>query len=133
SKVVTGTRIEHAGMGEPVSAWPSAFQGVFAGVGLTVVAVAVGTLIFGTYGYGIFLLTPFVIGAVTAYVANLRADMGAGETALVDVMAVLVGSLMLGAVGVEGGIFVIMAGPLGLAMAGIGGLLWSGMGSRVRR
>jgi len=98
------------------------YSGVFAGVGLTLVAVTVSTLIFGTYGYGLFLLTPFVIGAVTAYVANLRRTWIWGDS---------IGrrdgdcdrSLMLVAVAVEGVICIIMAAPIGIAMALIGALL----------
>jgi uncharacterized membrane protein YhaH (DUF805 family) len=127
------TPVEHPGIQEAVSPWPSAFQGVFAGVGLTLVAVAVSTLIFGTYGYGLFLLTPFVIGVATAYVANLRADMGLGETGLIVVMAVAVGSLALVAVAVEGLICIVMAAPIGLAMALIGGLLGREMALLKRR
>jgi hypothetical protein len=129
----SGTPVEHPGVQELVSAWPSAFQGVFAGVGLTLVAVAIGTLIFGTYGYGLFLLTPFVIGAITAYVANFRADLGLGETALVVVMAIAIGSLALVAVAVEGLICIIMAAPLGLGMALIGGILGRSMALLTRR
>src|ERR1700682_226098 len=43
--------------------WISVAQGVLAGVGLTVFAVAVGALVFGTYGYGMFVAMPFVVGA----------------------------------------------------------------------
>jgi uncharacterized membrane protein YhaH (DUF805 family) len=129
----SGSLVERAGIQEAGLVWPSAFQGVFAGVGLTLVAVVVSTLIFGTYGYGLFLLTPFVIGVVTAYVANSRADMGLGRTALIVVMAVAVGSLALVAVAVEGLICIVMAAPIGLAMALIGGLLGREMALLKRR
>jgi hypothetical protein len=52
---------------------------VLAGVGVIVLAVAVGALVFGSYGYGMFVVSPFVIGATTAYLANRRRDLGARE------------------------------------------------------
>src|SRR5215470_5829949 len=84
SKVTPESRAnaDYAVIPEPVSVWPPAFLGVFAGVSLTLIAVAVGALVFRTYGYGLFLLTPFVIGAITGYVANSRADIGIRKTAL---------------------------------------------------
>jgi len=122
-----------AGMREPVSLWPAAFLGIVAGVGLTLVAVAVSTLIFRTYGNGLFLLTPFVIGLITAYIANLKADIGLGETALTVTIAIGVASLALVAVALEGVICIIMAAPLGLGMALIGGALGHAMALLTRR
>src|SRR5438132_1586781 len=58
-------------------AWPAAAQGVVAGMALTLFAVAVGALVFGTYGFGMFVASPFVIGAATAYFANRKVDVGA--------------------------------------------------------
>jgi len=129
----TPTIAAHAAMREPVSLWPQAFLGVFAGVGLTLVAVAVGTLIFGTYANGLFLITPFVIGVITGYIANFRADIGVGETILAVVAAVAVGSLALVVVALEGVICIIMAAPLGLGMALIGGVLGRAMVLLTRR
>jgi hypothetical protein len=62
-----------------------AFEGAFAGMGLTVLAVALSTLVFGVYGTGLFVASPLIIGAVTAYIGNYRrryrrgGDVGAGQ------------------------------------------------------
>src|SRR5262245_46122155 len=117
----------------PISIWGAALLGVLAGIGLTLAAVAMGTLAFGTYGYGLFLLTPFVIGVITAYVANYRADIGTGRTALSVAIAVLLGGLGLVAVALEGLICIIMAAPLGMGMALIGGVLGRAMALRAKR
>ena len=45
---------------------PAAAQGLVAGMALTLVAVAIGTLVFRVYGWGVFVASPFVVGAVTA-------------------------------------------------------------------
>jgi uncharacterized membrane protein YhaH (DUF805 family) len=129
----TRTIAGHAGMRKEVSLWPAAFLGIFAGVGLTLVAVAVSTLIFGIYGNGLFLLTPFVIGLITAYIANLNADIGLWETALTVVVALAVASLAVVAAALEGLICIIMAAPLGLCMALIGGALGRAMALLKRR
>jgi uncharacterized membrane protein YhaH (DUF805 family) len=126
-------RVSVAGPPEPISILAAAVLGVLAGAGLTLVAVALSTLVFGTYGYALFLLTPFVIGIVCAYIANYRADIGGGQTALAVTIAVVLGSLTLVAVAVEGLICIIMAAPLGLGMALIGGVLGRAMALQARR
>jgi uncharacterized membrane protein YhaH (DUF805 family) len=108
--------------GTPHLLWVAG-AGVLAGIGLTLLAVTVGTLIFGTYGMGLFLLTPFVIGAMTAYIANHKSDIGGGRTALSVVIATGLGSLALVLVALEGIVCIIMAAPLGLGVALIGGVL----------
>jgi uncharacterized membrane protein YhaH (DUF805 family) len=52
-----------------------AFKGALVGMALTVLSVALSTLVFGVYGAGLFVASPFIIGAVTAYIGNRRADM----------------------------------------------------------
>jgi uncharacterized membrane protein YhaH (DUF805 family) len=118
---------------EPISIWASGVFGVLTGVGLTLVAVALGTLVFGTYGHSLFLLTPFVIGTISAYIANYRGGIGGRGTAWAVVIAVLLGSLTLVAAAIEGLICIIMAAPLGLGMALIGGVLGRSMALQRRR
>jgi uncharacterized membrane protein YhaH (DUF805 family) len=127
------TTVTHAGTSQPISLWASAVRGVLAGAGLTSGAVALGTLVFGTYGSALFLLTPFVVGIVSAYTANHREDIGGRQTALTVFIAVLLGSLTLVAVAVEGVICIVMAAPLGLGMALIGGVLGRAMALQARR
>src|SRR5262249_48939057 len=65
------------------SDWVAAAQAVVAGMGLTLASVAAGALIFGAYGFGMFVVSPFVIGAMAGYLANRRVDIGPLRTALV--------------------------------------------------
>jgi len=125
--------ITQAATSEPVPILASALLGVLAGIGLTLAAVALVTLVFRDYGGALFMLTPFVIGAVSAYIANYREDIGGGQTALTVAIAVLLGSLMLVAVALEGVVCIIMAAPLGLGMALIGGVLGRAMALQARR
>src|SRR6185295_18274385 len=61
--------------------WAAAAQGLFLGVAVTLFAVATGALLFGSYGFGIFVASPFTIGATTGYFANRRADLSPLGTA----------------------------------------------------
>jgi uncharacterized membrane protein YhaH (DUF805 family) len=107
----------------PGPAWAAAAQGVVAGMGLMLFAVAVGTLVFGTYGYGVFLLTPFIVGATTGYFANRKGDAGESRTWMMVAGATALGSIALVIAALEGLICIIMAAPLGLGAAWVGGLL----------
>jgi len=126
------TVVTRAGTSQPIL-WASAARGVLAGVALTSVAVALGTLVFRAYGSTLFLLTPFVVGIVSAYAANHQADIGGRQTAFTVFMAVLLGGLTLVAVAVEGVICILMAAPLGLGMAMLGGVLGRAMALQARR
>src|SRR5262249_29620685 len=73
----------------------AAAEGVVAGVALTVAAVVIGALVFKTYGYGIFVFAPFAVGAMTAYLANRRQDIGLWRTVLLVLVATTFGGLAL--------------------------------------
>src|SRR5262245_59289279 len=111
----------------------AAVPGVIVGVGLMIVAVAIGTLIFGTYGYGLFLLTPFVIGIATAYIANYQGDIGSGWTALSVMIALAIGSVGLILSALEGLICILMVAPLAVGAAWLGGMAGRAMALRGKR
>src|SRR5262245_57706084 len=100
-----------------------AFKGTCAGVGLTVLAVALSTLVFGVYGTGLFVVSPLIIGAVTGYIGNRRVDMGLRATwALVKSAAALSGLALL-ALALEGLICIVVIAPLWLLLSAIGGFI----------
>jgi hypothetical protein len=107
----------------PDTGWSAVAQGLIAGVGLTLTAVAVGALVFGTYGYGMFMISPFVIGAITAWLGNRRRDIGAARTLTLLAGATGLGGLALVGVALEGIVCIVLAAPLGFVMAWIGGVL----------
>jgi uncharacterized membrane protein YhaH (DUF805 family) len=127
------TTVTHVGTSQRIAIWASAAQGVLAGVALTLVSVALGTLVFGTYGAALFLFTPFVIGTVCAYIANHRDDIGGRQTAFAVVIAIVLGGLMLLALALEGAVCIVMAAPLALGMALLGGVLGRAMALHARR
>ncbi len=117
----------------PSTNWQQAAQGVIAGVALTLLAVAVGALLFGSYGYGIFVVTPFVVGLMTAYFANRKIDMGASRTTKLTLIATLLGGIALIAVALEGLVCILLAAPIGVGLAAVGGLLGRAVALHSRR
>ncbi|WP_337185797.1 SRPBCC family protein [Phenylobacterium sp.] len=107
-----------------------AVVGVVAGMGLCVFAVAVSALVFGIYGYGVFVLAPVLMGLVTGYMANRRADLSARSTMNLALLSAILGGFMLVAFALEGIICLIMAAPLALACAGAGGAIGREMAIR---
>lgn len=117
----------------PRSDWVAAAQGVVAGMAMTLAGVAVGTLLFGSYGYGLFVVSPLVIGAITAYVANRDRDLGAWRTARLVVGATALGGAALVFSALEGLVCIVLASPLGFGIALLGSLLGRAMALRSRR
>ncbi|HEY2034495.1 MAG TPA: DUF805 domain-containing protein [Rhizomicrobium sp.] len=108
---------------KPSGDWPVAVQGVLAGAALTLFAVAVGALIFGTYGFGMFVVSPFVIGATTAFLANRKGDIGRKRTFQAVVAGLALGGVGLVVGALEGIVCIVLAAPLALGAAAIGAAL----------
>ena len=97
--------------------------GVIACVGVTIVAVALSTLMFSVYGFGLFVFAPFVIGAITAFVVNSKTDIGAKRTNQLLAVATAIGAIGLVAVALEGIICVVLVAPLAFGVAVLGGMM----------
>lgn len=102
--------------------WPLAVQGALAGMMFIVAAVALSTLVFGAYGYGVFLVTPYVMGLATAMIANRQADIGRRATTRLVFGALALGGAALVLTAIEGAACVVMAAPLAAGMAYLGGI-----------
>jgi hypothetical protein len=113
--------------------WRSALQAIVAGMALTLCAVAVGTLVFGTYGYGLFFVSPFLIGAIAAYLANRNGDIGFRRTTSVVAAAAVFGALSLLGVALEGLICIVVAAPLAVLAALLGSLFGRAAALHTRR
>jgi uncharacterized membrane protein YhaH (DUF805 family) len=115
------------------SGWFSAVQGMIAGMAVTLFAVAVGALVFGTYGLGVFFVAPFVIGATTGYLVNRKADMGKGRTAALVLGATALGGIALVVAALEGIVCIVLAAPLAFLAALIGGVLGRAVALNTKR
>ena len=81
--------------------------------------------------HGLFVATPFVMGAVSAFAFNRGGPRPAGTTVLVAVGAVLLagGAVLLFAL--EGALCLMMAAPLGVALASMGAFLGRALAVRL--
>jgi hypothetical protein len=105
------------------SKWLVAIQGMLVGMAFTVASVALGALVFGTYGYGMFVLSPLMIGALTGYLANRQRDIGTGPTAGLALGATALGGVALIVAALEGIVCLLLAFPLTLGLALLGGVI----------
>jgi len=98
---------------------------VVAGVLLAVLAVHLGIRVMRTSGYGLwlFVLTPFAMGACTGFFYNHgRGSAGHGTTPLV-IGTALAACLVLLVTAGEGAICLVMALPIALPLAALGGVV----------
>jgi hypothetical protein len=102
--------------------WKVSAQGIVAGGALTVIAVALGALAFGVYGFGMFVIAPLVIGSVTAFLVNRKGDVGSRRTSRTIYAALALGGVALVVGALEGIVCIVMAAPLVVGAAYIGGL-----------
>lgn len=98
-------------------------QGVLAGVAIIVLAVLVSAVTFGAYGWGLFVMTPLLVGMTTGYLANRRTIMSGRRTTLVVLAAAALGTVALVMVALEGAMCILLAAPLGAAVAALGGAI----------
>ena len=99
----------------------SALLGILVSVIIGSIAVAIITLTTRSYGMALFLGTPFVLGAVTAYIHNYAHPRTSKETTVVVMLGLFFvgGSMMLFAL--EGLVCLLMALPIGIVAAELGG------------
>lgn len=101
----------------------SVIQGVLAGFTLVVLGVFASTLVFHVYGWGLFVLTPFMVGLTTAYLANRAAPLSSDASLGLVMSAAGLGGLALLLFALEGLVCIFLAAPLGAAMAAVGGVI----------
>jgi uncharacterized protein YndB with AHSA1/START domain len=96
-------------------------QGLVAGMAIIVLAVLISAVTFGAYGWGLFVMTPFLVGITTAYLANRRTPLRSGRTLPLVVAAAALGTAALVFLALEGIVCILMAAPLGALAAAAGG------------
>jgi len=92
---------------------------IFVGVGMMLFSVAV----LGGYGASLFLGTPFVMGFVVGFLLNRDAPRGALLTLWAAYLSLIVVGVVILLIAVEGLFWLLMAAPLALLLASLGGLL----------
>jgi hypothetical protein len=102
--------------------WRSSLVGMLAGASVGLLGSACWTLVFGDYGWGLFLGTPLVMGFVAARLANQHEDIGRSASCKVALWSVLLGGLAMLALAIEGLVCLLMAVPLIAVIAVLGAL-----------
>jgi hypothetical protein len=97
--------------------------GLLAGMAIIVLAVLVSAVTFGAYGWGLFVMTPFLVGITTGYMINIKSDRGWIPTAELVLAAAGLGSLALVVLALEGILCLLMAAPLAIPVVLLGGAL----------
>jgi uncharacterized membrane protein YhaH (DUF805 family) len=102
---------------------PSALLAIAAGMAIGLGMLALSVYGLSSYGLSLFLGTPFVIGALTAFLFNRRYPASAKETQQVVLMTLAcVGGVLL-VTAAEGALCLIMAAPLGIGIGAMGAAL----------
>jgi uncharacterized membrane protein YhaH (DUF805 family) len=108
------------------------------------VSVGLGVVIGGTmfvasvyllnsYGGSLFLGTPLMMGAATAYFFNRTSSHGFGLSALLGALSVLFGCVAMLLFAFEGVLCLLMALPMAVPVAALGGLLGKAIADASRR
>jgi hypothetical protein len=85
--------------------------------------VAIGTIVIGAYGWGLFVALPFCLGMFSVLLHSYHKPRDWGDCAIVSLLPVWVVGVALILVAMEGIICVVMAAPFALGLAGLGGAL----------
>lgn len=102
---------------------PSALVSVCAGVAVGLAMLLLSVIWLESYGFALFMGTPFAVGVVTGYLFCRRYPATGWETAQVVILAALLSSLVAFTVGMEGAVCLLMLAPLGLVIAIMGGVV----------
>ncbi len=91
-----------------------------AGVLVAVVAVGIGVTTIRSYGGWLFIVTPFAMGACTAFFYNRGRDVSVSATTSLVLVTALFAAITLFAVAFEGAICLVMALPIAIPLTLLG-------------
>lgn len=101
--------------------------GLLAGIALIVLAVLISAVTFGAYGWGLFVMTPFLVGITTGYLVNSESDLGSSRTMKLAIASAGLGSLALVVLALEGIVCILLAAPLAVPIVMLGAALGRGL------
>ena len=102
------------------SSLKSALLGVATAVGVGFLMIFVSIYGFGVYGVALFFLTPFVMGASSAFLFNRPAPRELGQTLLVALASTVIAGAGMMLFALEGLVCLIMAFPIAAVIAVLG-------------
>ena len=105
----------------PDSVLGSAALALIVTVPLGAAGVALAVSMFKQYGWGVFVALPFALGLASVLLYGYHSPRDYWSCLGVSLLAVALTGALLFAIAVEGLVCLLMAAPLGLVLAGIGG------------
>lgn len=107
----------------PRSKWRSAFLAIGLTAALGLLFALLGTLGIASYGWGLFVALPFCLGLFSVLLYSYHGPRSATECIAVSVLPILILGFVLLVVAIEGIICILMAAPIALVLAVLGGSL----------
>ncbi len=104
----------------PRTHWGCALSCSTAAAVVGVVLVQLNTEILGTYGWTLFLATPYLIGFFATWLYSLQRPLKRGDAMQIASLTVMASGLLLLGLAIEGMICLIMAAPIALVLAALG-------------
>lgn len=101
----------------------SALAGLALTVLLSVPAIGFGAAVLGSYGWGVFVGLPFLMGMLAALIHTAAGPRSLGSCCVVALLAVLFAGVALLCFAIEGLFCVLMAAPLALSLAVLGAVV----------
>lgn len=99
---------------------PSAMLSIAAGMAIGIAMIGISVYALSGYGAALFLGTPFVMGAVTAFLFNRRYPASSAETLEVILLMLAFSGGLVMLVAMEGALCLAMAAPLAIGLAVMG-------------
>lgn len=109
--------------------WVAALLAVFGTALAGVLFTLLGVQVLSTYGWGLFVALPFSMGFISVLIYEWSVPRSFGDSLAVTILSQLIFGSMLLAFAYEGAICILMALPLGLVLAIMGGGLAHAMRS----
>ena len=103
--------------------WRSGLLGVAGALAITIPSVLLSVYWKRNYSVGLFLGTPFTIGAISAHIYNRHHPRSVADTSKVVLIALVLAGCTLLLFAAEGGVCLAMAFPIAAVVAMLGGLL----------
>jgi uncharacterized membrane protein YhaH (DUF805 family) len=107
----------------PRTKWGSALLSILLTALLGLFFTVLGAKMIGSYGWGLFVALPFCLGLFSVLLHSYHEPRSFGECVGVSVLPIFVLGFVLLAVAVEGIICILMAAPIALVLAFLGGWL----------
>jgi hypothetical protein len=107
----------------PRSALGSALLAILLTTLVGLVFVGLGTLVVGAYGWGLFVALPFCLGMFSVLLYSYHSPRSWRTCLNVALLPIGILAAVLLMVAMEGVICILIAAPIGIALAGLGGML----------